>query len=146
MLLPADLCSSSEEKQQPSAPGADVCCSDPGDSEEAKPHSYLEAICSGLEEPGAGGSPGAAEQLCPYAAAGTCHFGERCLYLHGQLCEICGLQVLHPFDQEQRKAHEMVKEGWESCSAQGVPGAGCSEMAFAKRFLLLVCCLSGGWF
>uniref|UniRef100_A0A8C3TUY9 E3 ubiquitin-protein ligase makorin-2 n=1 Tax=Catharus ustulatus TaxID=91951 RepID=A0A8C3TUY9_CATUS len=104
----ANLCSSSEEKQQPSAPGADVCCSDPGDSEEAKPHSYLEAICSGLEEPGAGGSPGAAEQLCPYAAAGTCHFGERCLYLHGQLCEICGLQVLHPFDQEQRKSHEMM--------------------------------------
>ncbi|NXR28765.1 MKRN2 ligase, partial [Cinclus mexicanus] len=108
VLVPPDLCGSSEEKQRPSAPGAMVCCSDPGDSEEAKPHSYLEAICSGLEEPGAGGFPGAAEQLCPYAAAGTCHFGERCLYLHGQLCEICGLQVLHPFDQEQRKAHEMM--------------------------------------
>ncbi|NWS09136.1 MKRN2 ligase, partial [Motacilla alba] len=40
--------------------------------------------------------------------AGACHFGERCLYLHGELCEICGLQVLHPFDQEQRKAHEMM--------------------------------------
>lgn len=117
VLVPADLCGSSEEKQRPSAPGAVLCCSDPGDSEEAKPHSYLEAICSGLEEPGAGGCPGGAggcpggavEQLCPYAAAGTCHFGERCLYLHGEPCEICGLQVLHPFDQEQRKAHEMVK-------------------------------------
>ncbi|XP_009876169.1 PREDICTED: probable E3 ubiquitin-protein ligase makorin-2, partial [Apaloderma vittatum] len=38
----------------------------------------------------------------------TCHFGDRCLYLHGDVCEICGLQVLHPFDQEQRKAHEMI--------------------------------------
>ncbi|NXX25770.1 MKRN2 ligase, partial [Nicator chloris] len=118
VLVPPDLCGASEEKQRPNAaaaPGAVVCCGDPGDSEEGKPHSYLEAICSGLDEPGAegcpggaGGCPGAAEQLCPYAAAGTCHFGERCLYLHGQLCEICGLQVLHPFDQEQRKAHEMM--------------------------------------
>ncbi|NXB68325.1 MKRN2 ligase, partial [Struthidea cinerea] len=107
-LVDVDLCGSSEEKQRPGAPGAVLCCSEPGDSEEGKPHSYLEAICSGLEEPGAGGCPGAGEQLCPYAAAGTCHFGERCLYLHGDLCEICGLQVLHPFDQEQRKAHEMM--------------------------------------
>ncbi|NWY67440.1 MKRN2 ligase, partial [Erithacus rubecula] len=107
---PADLCGPSEEQRRPGGPGAAVCCSEPGDSEEAKPHSYLEAICSGLEEPGAGGCPppAPAEQLCPYAAAGACHFGERCLYLHGQLCEICGLQVLHPFDQEQRKAHEMM--------------------------------------
>ncbi|NXM61520.1 MKRN2 ligase, partial [Illadopsis cleaveri] len=116
VLVPPDLCGSSEEKQRPSAPSAPLCCSDPGDSEEGKPHSYLEAICSGLEEPGAGSCPGEpggcpggpGEQLCPYAAAGTCHFGERCLYLHGELCEICGLQVLHPFDQEQRKAHEMM--------------------------------------
>ncbi|NWZ69017.1 MKRN2 ligase, partial [Acrocephalus arundinaceus] len=116
VLRDRNLCGSSEEQQRPSAPGAVVCCGEPGDSEEAKPHSYLEAICSGLEEPGgaggcpggAGGCPGAAEQLCPYAAAGACHFGERCLYLHGELCEICGLQVLHPFDQEQRKAHEMM--------------------------------------
>ncbi|NWT54824.1 MKRN2 ligase, partial [Erythrocercus mccallii] len=108
-----DLCGSSEEKQQPgAAPGAVLCCSEPGDSEEAKPHSYLEAICSGLQEaaPGSACPGGAAEreQLCPYAAAGACHFGERCLYLHGELCHICGLQVLHPFDQEQRKAHEMM--------------------------------------
>ncbi|NWV58220.1 MKRN2 ligase, partial [Daphoenositta chrysoptera] len=111
VLRDRNLCGSSEEKQQPGAPGAPgagPCCSEPGEPEEGKPHSYLEAICSGLEEPAAGGCPGAGEQLCPYAAAGTCHFGERCLYLHGELCEICGLQVLHPFDQEQRKAHEMM--------------------------------------
>ncbi|XP_053809356.1 E3 ubiquitin-protein ligase makorin-2 isoform X1 [Vidua chalybeata] len=108
VLRDRNLCGSSEEKQRPSGPGAGPCCGGPGDGEEGKPHSYLEAICSGLEEPGPGGCPGAGEQLCPYAAAGTCHFGERCLYLHGELCEICGLQVLHPFDQEQRKAHEMM--------------------------------------
>lgn len=119
--VPADLCGPSEDTQRPGGPGAGLCCGSPGDSQEDKPHSYLEAICSGLQEPGPGGCPGAAEQLCPYAAAGACHFGERCLYLHGELCEICGLQVLHPFDQEQRKAHEMVKGelGGLLCSGQG---------------------------
>ncbi|XP_064288275.1 E3 ubiquitin-protein ligase makorin-2 isoform X2 [Passer domesticus] len=103
VLRDRNLCGSSEEH----GAGAVPCCGEPGDSEEAKPLSYLEAICSGLEEAGPAGCP-AAPQLCPYAAAGACHFGERCLYLHGQLCEICGLQVLHPFDPEQRKAHEMM--------------------------------------
>nr|XP_030139177.3 probable E3 ubiquitin-protein ligase makorin-2 [Taeniopygia guttata] len=108
VLRDRNLCGPSEDTQRPGGPGAALCCGSPGDSQEDKPHSYLEAICSGLQEPGPGACPGAAEQLCPYAAAGACHFGERCLYLHGELCEICGLQVLHPFDQEQRKAHEMM--------------------------------------
>nr|KAF6335477.1 makorin ring finger protein 2 [Pipistrellus kuhlii] len=46
--------------------------------------------------------------LCPYAAAGECRFGDACVYLHGEMCEICRLQVLHPFDPEQRKAHEKI--------------------------------------
>ncbi|NXF84055.1 MKRN2 ligase, partial [Sclerurus mexicanus] len=116
VLRDRNLCGSSEEKQQAAAP-ADVG-SDPAEGLEAhscvegKPHSYLEAICSGLAEPcsGAGAPCGAGAQLCPYGAAGAspCPFGERCPYLHGDLCEICGLRVLHPLDPEQRKAHEMM--------------------------------------
>ncbi|NWR92958.1 MKRN2 ligase, partial [Furnarius figulus] len=118
VLRDRNLCGPSEEKQQAGAPG-DVGC-DPAEGlegkahfcMEGKPHSYLEAICSGLAEPGSGaGAPcGAGAQLCPYGAAGAgpCPFGERCPYLHGDLCEICGLQVLHPLDPEQRKAHEMM--------------------------------------
>lgn len=70
----------------------------------------MEAICSGLDEEYSepGNSYADGEQLCPYAAAGMCQFGDQCLYLHGQVCEICGLQVLHPFDPEQRKTHEKV--------------------------------------
>ncbi|KAM6300994.1 E3 ubiquitin-protein ligase makorin-2 [Aegotheles albertisi] len=108
VLRDRDLCGSGEEKQKAAAPSDALCCSEQSDGVEVKPHSYLEAICSGLEEPVAGSSCAAGEQLCPYAAAGACHFGEHCLYLHGDVCEICGLQVLHPFDQEQRKAHEMM--------------------------------------
>uniref|UniRef100_A0A8C9F8P0 E3 ubiquitin-protein ligase makorin-2 n=1 Tax=Pavo cristatus TaxID=9049 RepID=A0A8C9F8P0_PAVCR len=108
VLRDRNLCGLNEEKEKASATNDVVCCSDKSDNVEMKPHSYLEAICSGLEDPVAGGSFGDGEQLCPYAAAGACHFGDRCLYLHGDVCEICGLQVLHPFDQEQRKAHEMM--------------------------------------
>lgn len=109
-LLSQDLCGSNEERTRCSAQSDSACCSVPTDALEAKPHSYLEAIRSGLEdddaEPGSSYADG--EQLCPYAAAGMCQFGDRCLYLHGQVCEICGLQVLHPFDPEQRKMHEKV--------------------------------------
>lgn len=77
--------------------------------QELKPHSYLQAICTGLEEVEAACPyPGDPQQLCPYAAAGACHFGESCTYIHGDVCDICSLQVLHPYDQEQRKSHEKV--------------------------------------
>ncbi|NXF99636.1 MKRN2 ligase, partial [Sakesphorus luctuosus] len=120
VLRDRNLCGSGEEKPPPAAPGdgssapAEGPEGQPHSYPEAKPHSYLEAICSGLEEPpapcGAGLPCGADAQLCPYAAAGAspCPFGERCPYLHGDLCDICGLQVLHPLDPEQRKAHEMM--------------------------------------
>lgn len=111
-FLSQDLCGSGEEKLRSNTVSDLACCSFQSDIPEAKPHSYLEAIRCGLEEedsePGSLYTDG--EQLCPYAAAGTCQFGDRCLYLHGQVCEICGLQVLHPFDPEQRKTHEKVMQ------------------------------------
>lgn len=75
-----------------------------------KPHSYLDAIRSGLDDLEASSSCSSSEQqLCPYAAAGECRLGDACVYLHGDMCDICRLRVLHPFDPEQRKAHEKVK-------------------------------------
>ncbi|XP_061864571.1 E3 ubiquitin-protein ligase makorin-2 isoform X2 [Colius striatus] len=107
VLRDRDLCGSAEDKQKAAAPGEGPCSSGQGEEPELKPHSYLEAICSGLgEAAAAGGAAGPGEQLCPYAAAGHCHFGPRCLYLHGLPCDICGLRLLHPFDPQQRKAHE----------------------------------------
>ncbi|KAM8758825.1 LOW QUALITY PROTEIN: E3 ubiquitin-protein ligase makorin-2 [Rhynchonycteris naso] len=82
--------------------------SDPQSFPEMKPHSYLDAIRSGLDYLEASSSYSSEHQLCPYAAAGECRFGDACVYLHGEMCEICRLQVLHPFDPEQRKAHEKI--------------------------------------
>ncbi|XP_061769217.1 probable E3 ubiquitin-protein ligase makorin-1 [Nerophis ophidion] len=45
------------------------------------------------------------KQLCPYAAVGECRYGLNCVYLHGDICDMCGLQVLHPTDKDQRSEH-----------------------------------------
>ena len=45
------------------------------------------------------------KELCPYAAVGECCYGENCMYLHGDTCDMCGLQVLHPVDAAQRSQH-----------------------------------------
>ncbi|CDQ87997.1 unnamed protein product [Oncorhynchus mykiss] len=79
----------------------------------AKPHSYLDAIrtsleCSATASPYPVSVPCPQQQLCPSAAAGQCHYGNTCPYLHGDLCDICRLQVLHPHDAEQRRAHEKM--------------------------------------
>ncbi|MCJ8744473.1 hypothetical protein PDJAM_G00119160 [Pangasius djambal] len=86
-------------------------CWDYRDVSQVKPHSYLDAIRSGLESSAtASPYPDISHQalLCPYAAAGQCHYGDTCPYLHGNMCEICRLQVLHPHDPVQRAAHEKV--------------------------------------
>ncbi|KAL1789590.1 putative E3 ubiquitin-protein ligase makorin-2 [Sigmodon hispidus] len=82
--------------------------SDPPTSPEMKPHSYLDAIRSGLDDLEASTSYSSEQQLCSCAAAGEYQFGDACVYLHGDICEICRLQVLHPFDPQQRKAHEKM--------------------------------------
>ncbi|XP_007989620.1 putative E3 ubiquitin-protein ligase makorin-4 [Chlorocebus sabaeus] len=45
------------------------------------------------------------KELCPHAAVGQCRYGENCVYLHGDLCDVCGLQALHPMDAAQRSQH-----------------------------------------
>ncbi|XP_069795940.1 E3 ubiquitin-protein ligase makorin-2 isoform X2 [Narcine bancroftii] len=73
-----------------------------------KPPSYLDAVCRGLNVSVSVDSSNSAQQLCPFVVVGECHYGDSCLYLHGEACEVCGLQVLHPTDVEQRRAHEQM--------------------------------------
>ncbi|KAL6072054.1 hypothetical protein STEG23_002103 [Scotinomys teguina] len=43
--------------------------------------------------------------LCRYAARGECLRGESCAYPHGEICDMCGQQALHPWDAAQQEAH-----------------------------------------
>uniref|UniRef100_A0A2K6UXL2 E3 ubiquitin-protein ligase makorin-2 n=1 Tax=Saimiri boliviensis boliviensis TaxID=39432 RepID=A0A2K6UXL2_SAIBB len=108
VLRDRNLSGMAEGKTHPSMVSNLGSCSDPQPSPEMKPTSYLDAIRSGLDDLEASSSYSNKQQLCPYAAAGECRFGDACVYLHGEVCEICRLRVLHPFDPEQRKAHEKI--------------------------------------
>lgn len=62
-----------------------------------------------LAPPIVGGANQDLPRLCPYAAVGHCYYEENCIYLHGDKCEVCGLQVLDPHSPEQRSMHEKVR-------------------------------------
>jgi hypothetical protein len=50
-----------------------------------------------------------AETLCPYMLhKGACPYLEQCHYLHGDVCDMCGLAILHPTDSKQRDQHMQV--------------------------------------
>ncbi|XP_019909258.2 probable E3 ubiquitin-protein ligase makorin-1 isoform X2 [Esox lucius] len=50
-----------------------------------------------IEEPektrAVGGDKELRKTLCPYAAVGECRYGLNCAYLHGDVCDMCGLQA-----------------------------------------------------
>ncbi|GLT84175.1 hypothetical protein SLE2022_024220 [Rubroshorea leprosula] len=45
------------------------------------------------------------QSICPFAAAGNCPHGQKCPYLHGDLCPTCGKHCLHPFRPQEREEH-----------------------------------------
>jgi E3 ubiquitin-protein ligase makorin len=105
VLTDSNLTGLAEDKTPPSTETSPGGCSDPQTSPEMKPHFYLNAIRTGLmllQE--ASNSCSNEQQLCSYAAAGECQFEDACVYLHGDMCEICRLQILHPFDPRAKES------------------------------------------
>lgn len=55
------------------------------------------------------------EILCvTYTMTGECSYGDKCPFMHGELCETCGSHCLHPTDEAVRNEHitacaEMLK-------------------------------------
>ncbi|XP_019230297.1 PREDICTED: E3 ubiquitin-protein ligase makorin-like isoform X2 [Nicotiana attenuata] len=45
------------------------------------------------------------QSICSLAAAGNCPRGEKCTYIHGDLCPICAKHCLHPFRPQEREEH-----------------------------------------
>ncbi|CAH1782989.1 unnamed protein product [Owenia fusiformis] len=76
--------------------------------------SYADKTSSGLD---CDVSPEETENmLCPFAAHGECRFGDKCTYLHGDTCDLCGHAVLFPGDEVQQAKHkeECIKEHEEN--------------------------------
>ena len=59
-------------------------------------------------EPSSSRGHGIKGTLCPYAVKGMCRYGEKCLYMHGEQCDLCGEACLQPFNGDQRKEHREV--------------------------------------
>lgn len=65
--------------------------------------SYAQAV-----NPSGQASNPSVEPLCPYAeATGICK-KRNCIYLHGNICELCNRAALHPYNEELRKKHTNV--------------------------------------
>ncbi|VDK87156.1 unnamed protein product [Litomosoides sigmodontis] len=43
--------------------------------------------------------------LCPYFETGECDKGDKCQFVHGDVCDLCNVPCLHPMDAEQRAQH-----------------------------------------
>ncbi|XP_076447949.1 putative E3 ubiquitin-protein ligase makorin-1 [Babylonia areolata] len=72
---------------------------------------WLEGILGA--EGGVGACANNSSVFCPFMMAkGVCRNAESCTYLHGEMCDMCGLAVLHPTNQEQRDEH--MKECMEA--------------------------------
>lgn len=73
----------------------------PESSTETK--TYAKAV-----DPAAGQSAKIAQstsELCPYLQMGECRYAEECVYIHGDQCDLCGSNCLHPLDEAQRNDH-----------------------------------------
>jgi len=44
-------------------------------------------------------------ELCPYYRLGECRYGVMCVYMHGDSCDYCGQNILHPNNELQRRSH-----------------------------------------
>ncbi|OWF51252.1 probable E3 ubiquitin-protein ligase makorin-1 [Mizuhopecten yessoensis] len=76
------------------------------------PFSYSNAVDTNRDGPKAliiqeGMDPYAdlSKLVCPFFAQGHCPYEEDCAYIHGDICEMCGMPVLHPSDLDQREKH-----------------------------------------
>jgi len=47
-------------------------------------------------------------ELCSYAANGYCPYADQCVYVHGDVCDLCHSAVLSPFDLDQQQRHTEV--------------------------------------
>ena len=81
--------------------------------------------------------------LCPYFEKSLeCPFEANCEYTHGDLCDMCNMACLHPFDESQREEHKRecmktIEQDMEEafaaqCSSEKICGI-CMEVVWEKE-------------
>ncbi|CAG0884447.1 unnamed protein product [Cyprideis torosa] len=72
------------------------------------PKSYAKVVVDASDPSAVRPAPHkSAEELCPFAIVGECPYPVgTCVYLHGEVCELCDMRVLHPTDETKRKEHK----------------------------------------
>ncbi|KAH3819545.1 probable E3 ubiquitin-protein ligase makorin-1 [Dreissena polymorpha] len=71
------------------------------------PSSYAHAASNGMADIGSLVINEACSDqlLCPFSSNQDCPYGEDCVYIHGNVCDLCGLAVLMPGDDKQNEQH-----------------------------------------
>lgn len=57
------------------------------------------------------GIHGSIQDLCPYNDMDECPYQDDCLFVHGDLCNVCRMPRLHPLDLNRRIQHATVSNG-----------------------------------
>ncbi|XP_060515761.1 probable E3 ubiquitin-protein ligase makorin-1 isoform X2 [Cylas formicarius] len=69
--------------------------------------SYSQAANSGRDEGAGDFARPESNIMCPYTTrTGICMNLTLCPYRHPELCDMCGLHTLNPFDEEERRRHQ----------------------------------------
>lgn len=107
--------------------------------------SYSAALQEGLESSTdvlpASSTPSKVDEICPYALNGDCINGDNCAFVHGLMCDMCGLYILHPNDTTQQEKHkedcvkyheEEMKESFKIAESKEATCGICMEVVWEK--------------
>ncbi|CAK8679242.1 unnamed protein product [Clavelina lepadiformis] len=106
--------------------------------------SYSSVLKQGLDtspDPGQVSASQKFDEICPFALNGECEYGDQCAFVHGLLCDMCNLYILHPDDLHQQAQHkeecmqyhvEDLKESFKIAESRDAVCGICMEVVWEK--------------
>ncbi|XXQ31621.1 RING-type E3 ubiquitin transferase [Plasmodiophora brassicae] len=79
-------------------------------------------------------------EICPFNLAGQCSFGQQCKRVHGEMCPICFLPALHPFNTAAAEQHVSTCNGPPAATSVSLECAICFDTIAHQRIGLLTHC------
>ncbi|XP_055882335.1 putative E3 ubiquitin-protein ligase makorin-4 [Biomphalaria glabrata] len=81
------------------------------------------------------GIHGSIQDLCPYNDMDECPYQDDCLFVHGDLCNVCRMPRLHPLDLNRRIQHATDCLALHEKQSLGKECGICQELIFEEDFL-----------